>query len=85
MVESEIHALKDNLLDMIELVENQVSKCREVIRKKDVELAEEIITSEKKVNAQELAIDKDCENIIALHNPVHCYTKPSSYAWQSVG
>ncbi|HEY4656291.1 MAG TPA: phosphate signaling complex protein PhoU [Cyclobacteriaceae bacterium] len=69
-VELEIQALKDNLLDMIELVENQVSKCRKVIEKKDVRLAKEVIAGETKVNAQELAIDKDCENIIALYNPV---------------
>lgn len=69
-VEQEIQALKDNLLDMIEMVENQVSKCRQSIEKRDVKLAKEVIASEKKINAQELAIDKDCENIIALYNPV---------------
>lgn len=69
-VESEIHALKENLLDMIDMVENQLTHCREVIKKKDVDLAEKIVETEKKINAQELAIDKDCENIIALHNPM---------------
>lgn len=69
-VESEIHALKENLLDMIGMVEQQLSRCQEVIQKKDVELADKIIEKEKRVNAQELAIDKDCENIIALHNPM---------------
>ncbi|HLT82322.1 MAG TPA: phosphate signaling complex protein PhoU [Cyclobacteriaceae bacterium] len=69
-VELEIQALKDNLLDMIELVVTQVSKCRKVIKDKDTDLAKEVIADEQKVNAQELAIDKDCENIIALYNPV---------------
>lgn len=69
-VEPEIHALKDNLLDMIELVETQISRCKEVIKHKDVQLAKEILAAEKKVNAQELSIDKDCENIIALYTPV---------------
>ena len=69
-VELEIHALKENLLDMIGLVETQLTQCRDVIRKKDVDLAEEIIKKKKKIDAQELAIDKDCENIIALHNPM---------------
>jgi phosphate transport system protein len=69
-VELEIHALKENLLDMIGLVEGQLTNCKEVIKKKDVELAEKIIQTEKQVDAQELAIDKDCENIIALHNPM---------------
>jgi phosphate transport system protein len=30
----------------------------------------EIIESEKKVNIQELSIDRDCENILALYTPV---------------
>jgi phosphate transport system protein len=69
-VEPEIHALKDNLLDMIELVENQISRCKDVIKHKDIQLAKEILAAEKQVNAQELAVDRDCENIIALYNPV---------------
>jgi phosphate transport system protein len=69
-VELEIQALKDNLLDMIELVENQVSRCKTIIEKRDEKLAREVIADEQKVDAQELAIDKDCENIIALYNPV---------------
>lgn len=69
-VEQEIQALKDNVLDMIEMVENQVSKCSRSIEKRDVKLAREVIAGERKINAQELAIDKDCENIIALYNPV---------------
>lgn len=69
-VESEIQALKENLLDMIGLVEQQLTRCQDSIRKKDEELAEKVIEAEKKVNAQELSIDKDCENIIALHNPM---------------
>lgn len=69
-VESEIQALKENLLDMIGLVEQQLTRCQDAIRKKDEGLAEKVIEAEKKVNAQELSIDKDCENIIALHNPM---------------
>lgn len=69
-VELEIQALKENLLDMIGMVEKQLSHCHNVIQKKDVELAEKIIETENKINAQELSIDKDCENIIALHNPM---------------
>ncbi len=69
-LELELHALKDNLVDMLLLVRNQMIKCREAIKGKDVELAEEVIAGEKKVNVQELAIDRDCENILALYTPV---------------
>lgn len=69
-LELELQALKENLCDMCALVRSQVAKCKEVIENKDTDLAEEIISGEKKVNVQEIAIDRDCENILALHNPV---------------
>jgi phosphate transport system protein len=69
-LELELQALKENLSDMLALVRTQLVKCKTVIEKKDRELAEEIITGEKKVNVQEIAIDRDCENILALHTPV---------------
>ena len=55
---------------MLDLVKSQLVKCKEAIENKDVDLAIEIIESEKKVNIQELAIDRDCENILALYTPV---------------
>jgi phosphate transport system protein len=69
-IESELQALKDNVLDMLSLVRNQMIKCREAIHKNDVGLAEEVIREEKNVNTQEIAIDRDCENILALYTPV---------------
>src|SRR5687767_3939031 len=69
-LELELQALKEDLCDMLALVRSQLVKCKTVIEKKDKELAEEIITGEKKVNVQEIAIDRDCENILALHTPV---------------
>ena len=55
---------------MLSMVRNQMAKCKEAIEKKDVSLAEEVIDDEKKINIQELAIDRDCENILALYTPV---------------
>jgi phosphate transport system protein len=69
-IEPELQALKDNLLDMLSLVRNQMMKCKEAIEKKDVGLAEEVMDDERKVNIQELAIDRDCESILALFTPV---------------
>lgn len=69
-IEPELQALKDNLLDMLLLVRNQVLKCKKAIQKNDTDVAEEVISDEKKVNMQELAIDKDCESILALYTPV---------------
>jgi phosphate transport system protein len=69
-IEPELQALKDNLLDMLSLVRNQMVKCKDAIEKKDVALAEEVMDDERKVNIQELAIDRDCESILALYTPV---------------
>jgi phosphate transport system protein len=69
-IEPELQALKDNLLDMLSLVINQMDKCKDAIEKNDMTIAEEVISDEKKVNAQEIAIDRDCENILALFTPV---------------
>jgi phosphate transport system protein len=69
-IDAELQALKDNLLDMLGLVREQLLKCRKAIRKTSPEIAEEVIANEKKVNMQELAIDRDCENILALYTPV---------------
>jgi phosphate transport system protein len=69
-IEPELQALKDNLLDMLMLVRNQMIKCKDCIQKNDIALAEEVIADEKRVNIQELAIDRDCENILALFTPV---------------
>lgn len=66
----ELQALKENLCDMLTLVKSQLEKCKEAIHQKDAELAEEVVAGEKRVNAQEIAIDRDCENILALYTPV---------------
>jgi phosphate transport system protein len=69
-IEPELQALKDNLLDMLSLVINQMEKCKQAIAKNEISIAEEVISDEKKVNAQEIAIDRDCESILALFTPV---------------
>jgi len=55
---------------MLDMVQSQLVKCRKAIDEKDVELAADVIHLEKKVNIQELSIDRDCENILALYTPV---------------
>lgn len=70
ILEPELQALKENLLEMMELVTAQLTKCRKSMVKSDPTLAEEVLVMEKRVDALELIMDKDCENILALHNPV---------------
>lgn len=69
-IDQELNALRENLHDMLSMVKNQLEKCIKAIEHRDPTLAKEVLDDEKKINAQELAIDRDCENILALHTPV---------------
>lgn len=69
-LEKELKSLKDSVAEMLKLVLKQLEKSSQAFLNMDQALAEEIIHSEKRVNAMELSIDKQCENIFALFNPV---------------
>src|SRR6185312_1132656 len=69
-LENEISALKKELINMWMLVQSQMNKAREAMVKFDKDIAREVLVKEKRVNSFELKIDRDCENIFALHCPV---------------
>lgn len=69
-LETELKLLKDNVLELMFLVKNQLEKGQMALDQFDEELAHEIIANEKRVDSLELTIDRDCENLLALHNPV---------------
>ncbi len=66
----ELKRLKDESVELFELVISQLRKGRIALLDFDKDLAREVNFNEKRVNALELKIDKDCENIFALFNPV---------------
>ncbi|MDR0970595.1 MAG: phosphate signaling complex protein PhoU [Lentimicrobiaceae bacterium] len=68
--EKELKELKTHHIEMWNLVQNQVSKAFDALRRADKELAREVIARERIVNAQELVVDHHCENFIALFAPV---------------
>lgn len=69
-LEAEIQLMKDDILEQMFLVKTQLEKCEKSFSEFDLELAEEIRSNEKRVDSLELKIDRDCENIFALFNPV---------------
>ncbi|HWD87925.1 MAG TPA: phosphate signaling complex protein PhoU [Mucilaginibacter sp.] len=69
-IETEITALKKELVSMWILVQSQLNKAKEAMVNFDKDLAREVLVKEKRVNSFELKIDRDCENIFALHCPV---------------
>lgn len=68
--EREMFSLKDETQQMWRLVISQLEKAKQAFLQSDTELALEIVSREKRVDAFELKIDSDCENYIALYNPV---------------
>src|ERR1017187_4631133 len=69
-LDDELIHLKNETLAMWDLVQLQLKKALESLVKLDQDLAREVILNEKRVNAYELKIDRDCENIFALFTPV---------------
>lgn len=66
----ELKILKEELAEMHQLVFAQLNKAKVALLTNDRELAREVNFNERRVNSLELTIDKDCENIFALFNPV---------------
>jgi phosphate transport system protein len=66
----ELQQLKLEVMEMWNLVHSQLKKGSEALVNLDKDLAREVILNERRVNAYELKIDRDCENIFALFNPV---------------
>ena len=56
--------------EMLVLCYKQMSKSTEALVNNDIDLAEEVIHRENRVNAQDLKIERDCERYMALFNPV---------------
>lgn len=69
-LDTELQQLKAELISMWTLVISQLQKTHDALISFDRQLANDVIANEKRVNALELKIDRDCENIFALFNPV---------------
>jgi phosphate transport system protein len=69
-LDTEIHNLKEELIEMQRMVRSQLSKCKNALMTYDIGLARDVMATEKRINAMELKIDRDCENTLALFNPV---------------
>ncbi len=69
-MEIELSSVKTEVMSMWNLVESQLQKVRTAMLHMDRDLAREVVLKEKRVNAFELKIDRDCENIFALFCPV---------------
>src|SRR3954462_4308733 len=69
-LQNELKSVKDEVIEMWNLVQSQLLKALSSLLNFDKDLAREIVLIEKRVNGAELKIDRDCEDILALYSPV---------------
>jgi phosphate transport system protein len=65
----ELGALKQTLLAMGGLVEDQIRRVMRALVERDDEQARDVIDRDKQVNAYENEIDEKCVELLALHQP----------------
>jgi len=69
-LDQELASLRGLIADMAYRVDEQFADAIDALLQGDVELAEAVVERDKRIDALELRIDKQCERILALHAPV---------------
>jgi len=65
----ELEALKQTLLAMGGLVEEQIRRVMSALLERDSVLAQEVIDRDRQVNAYDVEVDEKCVELLALHQP----------------
>ena len=65
----ELEALKQTLLAMGGLVEDQIRRVMRALLERDDALAQEVIDRDARVNAYDVEVDETCVELLALHQP----------------
>lgn len=66
---AELEAVKNHLLEMGGLVEQQISRAVDSLLNRDSGLAQEVIEGDEQVNDLEISIDEECFRILARRHP----------------
>jgi phosphate transport system protein len=65
----ELEALKQTLLAMGGLVEDQIRRVMKALLERDDEMAQEVIDRDRQVNTYDVEVDEQCVSLLALHQP----------------
>jgi phosphate transport system protein len=65
----ELEALKQTLLAMGGLVEDQIRRVMRALLERDDVIAREVIERDRQVNAYDVEVDEQCVGLLALHQP----------------
>jgi len=66
----EIENLKKLILSLGAIVEEQIQRSMLALVRRDIELAEQVISRDKEVDSLEILIEEECLKILALYQPV---------------
>lgn len=66
----QLEYINTTFIEMMELVRGQLIMSANSLLENNMELAEEVLRKESRVNAFEINLEKECENTIALFQPV---------------
>jgi len=65
----ELEALKQTLLAMGGLVEDQIRRVMKALLERDDVVAQEVIERDRQVNTYDVEVDEQCVSLLALHQP----------------
>lgn len=65
----ELAALKEKILRMGALVEEQIQQALKALVERDDTLARKVIENDRRVNTLDVEVDEDCLELLALHQP----------------
>src|SRR5260370_25271303 len=65
----ELETLKQTLLAMGDLVEEQIRRVMHALLQGDDTLAQDVIERDRQGNAYDVEVDETCVNLLALHQP----------------
>jgi phosphate transport system protein len=68
-VHEELEGLKQTLLAMGGLVEDQIRRAMQALLERDDVIAQDVIERDRQVNAYDVEVDEQCVNLLALHQP----------------
>jgi len=67
--DQELEDIREHVLSMGGLVEQQLANALKALTDSNVEIAEKVVDAEPKVNSYEVSIDEGCTNILARRQP----------------
>jgi phosphate transport system protein len=66
----EIEKLKNSILSLSSLIEEQITKAMLALERRDIDLAKQTIKKDEEVDIMEIQIEEECLKILALYQPV---------------